>query len=206
MVQQVNLCHPMLLAPQHHFSAHTMLRALAVLVLGLALLAGWLALTSARLRHDINQTGTLHASERQGLLAQAGAGPRRAGDAAALAQELALARQALAERQLLLAQLGPNPGDPRLGPAAVLGLVARTLPGSAWLTELKLQDHELQLKGQTLQPDALPPWLAALADAPALQGRRLVLRQVERNVGSADGHGTSWAFQAGAATTAEPAR
>ncbi|CAD5370287.1 conserved hypothetical protein [Rubrivivax sp. A210] len=194
MAQQINLCNPILLAPRRLFSSRRMAQALAVLVLGVALLCGWAAWSTVRLRAGLMPANTLHAAERQRLLAAGRAA--LPGNEAALQQELAQVQGALGERQQLLQALSQGRAGSALGPVAQLSRLARTLPESAWLSEIRLRDGRLALVGRSLQPETLPRWLDRLAaDA---GGPRLQLSSVAREgvAGGAAG-ADAWRFEAG---------
>lgn len=181
MAQQINLYSPILLTPKRHFSALAMLQSLSVLALALLALCLWTVFTSQRLQHEMGDTARHDADERHQLeaaLAQRAKAPK---DSTALEQELTQARQALAARQALLVELARADDDHARGRAAMLQLLAQTVPAPVWLTEVRLGDGRLELSGMTLQPESLRPWLTRLAAEPALAGQALAAVKVERS-------------------------
>lgn len=180
MAHQINLYNPILLTPRRHFSAVAMLRALAVLVLGLAALCGWLAVRSQQLAGQLEETRRFQQSERQ-LLEKALAGRKTLpGDVTALTQELAHEQQAVAT--LRARRDATTRGLVREGrsPAALLRLLAATVPPPVWLAEVQIDDGQLALRGLTLQPEALKPWLATLAANPLTAAQQLGVARVQR--------------------------
>jgi hypothetical protein len=192
MPQQINLFSPILLAPRRHFSARTMAEALAVLVLGIGAIAGWSVHTTARLKQDLAAAQLAGEPETQRLAAQIAARAAPPQDTRALEQQMATLRLTLAERRALLTELVPAVPAPERGNAAWLALLAQTVPASVWLAEARRADGRIELAGTTVQPEALRPWLAALAAHPAAAGRTLRTVRVER----ADGDGAdAWNFR-----------
>lgn len=180
MPHQVNLYSPILLAPRRHFSATAMGRALAVLVLGVGLLCAWLLLRGEQQRAQLQASEAFARSEAQRLntlLAGRRAQPQ---DGAALQQELAREEALLAQARQY--QQATQRGRVREGrsPAALLQLLARTVPAPVWLSSVHIDDGELQLSGHTLQPEALRPWLAQLAAHPLTAAQGLGVARVEK--------------------------
>jgi Tfp pilus assembly protein PilN len=179
MAQQINLYSPILLTPKRHFSALAMLQALAALGLGLGALSLWVSQSTERVRAELASATQVNANDSQRLQAALASRPARPTDTAALEQELAAARKALAEQRGLLRQV--SAADPSHSRAALLRLLALTAPESLWLTEVRLADGQLQLAGLMLQPEALRPWIASLSASPALAGLEVRSLKVERS-------------------------
>jgi Tfp pilus assembly protein PilN len=191
MAQQINLYSPILLTPRRYFSALAMTQALAALLLGLLLMCGWSVQSTQALRDSVASATAADSQERQRLAAELARRPAAPRDSTALEQELVQARRQLAERQAVLAEIGHAPGGSAAARSALLRLLAQTLPASAWLTEVRLADGRVELLGQTLRPEELRPWLATLAQQPALAGQTLRAVKVERRDGSEP---DAWAF------------
>ena len=195
MPHQVNLYSPILLAPRRHFSARAMARALAVLLLGVGLLCGWLLWRGEQQRTELKASAAFAAAERQRLntlLAGQRALPQ---DSAALQQELAREEALLAEARQL--HQATQRGLVREGrsPAALLQLLARTLPAPVWLARVQVDDGELRFSGHTLQPEALRPWLAQLGGHPLTAAQRLGVVSVEKQSAAEGRAGTErWQF------------
>jgi Tfp pilus assembly protein PilN len=182
MPQQINLFHPVLLAPRRHFPALAMVQALGLWSGALAALAGWTLWQTQALQAELAGTRARHASERVQLnqaLAQRGGA---AGDPAALQQELTRLDTRLAERQRVLEELGGAAGG---SPTVLLQQLANSLPAPVWLTEIHWAPGQLSLAGQTLEPEALRTWLQGLGPTSSLR--------VERQAAG----GPVWAFRLG---------
>lgn len=195
MPHQVNLYSPVLLAPRRYFSARAMARALAVLLLGVGLLCGWLLWRGEQQRTELKASAAFAAAERQRLNTLL-AGQR------ALPQDSAALQQELAREEALLAEARQHHQATQRGlvregrsPAALLQLLARTLPAPVWLARVQLDDGELRFSGHTLQPEALRPWLAQLGGHPLTSAQRLGVVSVEKQSAAEGRAGTErWQF------------
>ena len=179
MAQQINLYSPIFLAPQRHFSALAMAQALGAVALALVALCAWAQWSSRSLRGELQGTLQAHRVEREQLQA-ALAERSNTGNGVALEQELARLRADIGRRHRVLDELSRGLAAPGRSHAAILRLVAETVPPPVWLTELKLVDGRLELAGLTLQPEALQPWLAQLSANPLTAGQQLAAVKVER--------------------------
>lgn len=194
MAQQINLYSPILLQPKRYFSALAMVQALGALLLGLLALGGWVEYSTAQQRRELATTTAAQAADRQRLQAELSGKPTAPKDTSALEQELAQARQAVADRQRVLADLATPSGS--ASRSAVLRLIAQTAPDKLWLTEVRLSEGRLELAGMSLQPEQLRPWVAQLLAQPALQG--LALRTVTVDAADAatrDSREPGWTFR-----------
>ena len=188
MAQHINLHTPILLQPRRIFSARALGLSLAVLAAVLVVAGAAVHLLQAVREREFQQLRQAQQRERQ-QLEQALAAGRSQRDPTALAQQLQAAeRDAVGLREQLAAiahvQLaaGQHHSD-------TLALLARSLPASAWITGLQLGPDALEIRGMTLEPDALPRWIAALEASPGLQGRHLASVRVEQFGSPAAAHG-----------------
>lgn len=169
MPQQINLFHPVLLAPRRHFPAMAMLQALALWSLGLAAVAGWSHWRTEELKSEVAATEGQQQTERQQL--QAALSTREThGDPAVMQQELAALALQTAERQRVLDDLGG--AGPGASPTPLLQRLSQNLPAPVWLTDIRWSPTELALAGQTVQPEALQAWLDTLGAPSGLSVRR----------------------------------
>jgi Tfp pilus assembly protein PilN len=181
MVQQVNLCLPILRKQKTRFGALALLQALAaVLVVGSLLGAAWVWNLN-RAGDSLKQTVAAQTQELAAMQAiieknQAGAGPALA----AAQQQLAQQRGILAQRQQALAALQQGRVEPGYGHAARLQLVAQTISSQSWVTQLRADDTQLEVSGYTLEPAVLTEWVNRLAKSPLLKGQALTTVMVER--------------------------
>lgn len=178
MAQQINLYSPILMAPRRYFSALAMLQAVLGFVLLLAALCAWVVASNSGLRREMQSSVQAQAGERQQLTQAMAAQPAASG--VALEQELAQALQSLAARRALLAELTRGRLVEGRSHAAMLRMVAQTVPPAVWLTDIRLVEGRLELNGMTLQAEALRPWLAQLALHPLTAEQRLAAVKLER--------------------------
>jgi Tfp pilus assembly protein PilN len=199
MSHQINLCPQRPTAAQVRWGARHLAIALAsTCLLTLTITTWWVMQLQTRERAALQQTQlqqqSIAALQKQlGLEASAVAlsGP-------ALATELQARRLELARLQTRVQQLQRGMMTQGAGHAARLEVVARSIPPSAWLTQLKLDDNHLELSGATLEPAGLNAWIDELASHPLLKNQTLHAVKVER-MPSREGQarwakGTVWQF------------
>jgi Tfp pilus assembly protein PilN len=200
MAQQINLHSPILLAPKRYFSALAMVQALSALAVGLAGLCAWTLHSTQTLRRDLLSASAAHDTERQRLASALSQRAAPAADSAVL-QEVALEEKRLAQRLRLRDGLTQGLAREGHSHSAWLRLLAQTVPGAVWLTEVRLGDKGVQISGQTRQPEALRPWLQTLSGHELAGGHAFAALQVER--GTAASGTELWSFQvAGGAPSA----
>ena len=183
MPQQINLSTPVLLTQKRYFSALTMARALLVfVVLGGALTAyGVWSLRAAT--QSLRATLDKQAPELVSLrAAMASERPGQGGSEKELLQELQLARTRLAERSKVFVQSRRGLINPGQGHAAVMQLVAQSIPAQVWINELASDSGLLEVRGFTQDPALLNDWVSRLSQSPVLAGQQLARVKVERAV------------------------
>ena len=189
MPQQINLFHPVLLAPRKHFPALAMAQALALWSVGLAALAGWTLSRTATLHDEVTATAAQQATERQQL--QAALSTREThGEPAVLQQELAALDARIAERRRALDELGG--AGPGASPTPLLLQLTQSVPAPVWLTDIRWVPGQLSLAGHTMQPEALQTWLASLGPPSGLSVQR------------AEGESPRWSFSFTQSAVASP--
>ncbi len=179
MAQQINLYTPRLLKPQRIFSAQAMAWALAGLTLLLTLFCAGVLLLQRSRQAEYNSLSQRQAAERQQLSAALQT-LKQHNDPAVLDQQLQAVRTELAQLQAQVAaqsrwQLAADQHH-----SSLLQLLADSTPGPVWITALDAAPDHLTLHGMTLDPAALPAWVALLQNQPALAGRTLGSVQVEQ--------------------------
>lgn len=180
MPQQINLLTPILLTPKRVFSALTLLQATGLLLVVGVVAAVWLQAQDRRGEARHQELLAQLAAERQSLAVAQAALPAPL-DASALQRQLQAVESGNVERRLLLQTLGTDAGGaPGRRHSDLLALVARSLPESAWLDELRYAPGRLELIGGTLDTAQLRLWLARLAAHPLLAGQDLAALRVER--------------------------
>ncbi len=180
MAQQINLLTPILLAPKRYFSALTLLQAAALLVVVGGAAALWLQQRDRQAEADHQALLAQYATQRQQLLVARASLPAPQ-DAGAQQQQLQLLEAGNAQRHALLASLGAD-GSRKAGQrhSDLLALIGRSLPESAWLSELRYAPGRVELIGGTLNTAVLRPWLGQIAAHPLLAGQELSALRVER--------------------------
>jgi len=183
MPQQVNLCFPILLVPKRYFSATTMVQALAIFAVAGGSFCAYAVWSLHRASESFKPTLARQSSEIQNL--QSALARSKAGGASletVLAQELLVQNAELAKREKLLEMLRRGVHQPGAGYAARLQLVAQSIPSQVWVTEVKADERQFEVKGFTLQPSELNNWAARLAESPLLEGYKLATVKVEKTI------------------------
>jgi len=181
MVQQVNLCLPILRQRRSSLNAQTLVQLLAlVLPVAAALGAVWIwNLNQAS--ESLKQTFAAQTREVDSLRVALAQGQAGAGSAqASLHSSLVQARSQLLQRQQALAALEQGRFEPSYGHSARLQLVAQTIPPQAWVSQLRADDSSLEVGGYTLEPEVLTQWVNRLAHSPLLKGQALSTVTVAR--------------------------
>ena len=158
MPQQINLYHPLLLAPRRHLQAATLAQALGLWTLALLALAAWSGWRTQSMSSELAEARTRQGGERQQLAAAHAARLAALGSPAALNEELVRTQARLAERRHLLALLEGS--DAAQSPTPLLQELAEELPAPVWLSEIRWAPGQVELAGQTLQPEALQAWIS----------------------------------------------
>lgn len=176
--QQINLLTPILLAPRRVFSALTLLQASGLMLLVGLVTALWLQWQDRRAEAQHQALLARLATEKQSLIVARAALPEPQ-DRTALQQQLQGIETGNEERRLLLQLMGGEGSGERRN-SVLLALLARSLPETAWLNELRYAPGRLELVGGTLDTAVLRPWLSQLATHPALAGQSLAALRVEK--------------------------
>jgi Tfp pilus assembly protein PilN len=178
MHQQINLFQPVFRREAKVFSARTLAQ---ILVLALVLSVAGVALLQLQLAR-YSATRTLLDNQYRSLETQLLTLENRGdGDQlAALDANIDLLERRLADGAAELAEMRGMMGARSEGYAPVLEALARHPLNGLWLTGIKLQDGELELQGIALNPEAVPRYLALLAEDTTLAKWTLATVQVER--------------------------
>ena len=195
MAQQINLYSPILMVPRRHFSALAMLQALGIYAVLLIVVCAWAAWSSAALRREVLASTQAQSAERDRLAQALAQRAPQAASGPALAQELAQLQAGIEQQRRQIEELSRGRVIDGRSHAAILRLIAQTVPAPVWLSELRLLEGRLELTGLTLQPQALRRWLAELSDDPLTAGQRLAAVKVEHSVGvGTPVVGDAWSF------------
>jgi len=183
--QQVNLYQPILGAEKRLFSARAIGVCLALLAISLSALGGYGAWRTSQVERSIaelekRQAAELATAERAGLALNPG---KSVVELDAEAKDLA-ADIAARERALAILKLGA--ASPATGFAARLDALGRRQVDGLWLHDVVVgsADGRLAMRGQALDPQLVPAYLAGLSKDPALAGVRfdkLTMRRAKEN-------------------------
>ncbi len=180
MAQHINLYSPILLSKKRYFSALALAQALLVIAVGIVALSTWTVLQNNAVRAELQLTERNNVAERTQLMTAIAANPALATDTTALEQTLKTLQAAVEQREQTLAELTDGLVTDGRSHSAMLRLVAETVPGPVWLTQVRLSSGRLEVAGMTLEPAALRPWIQQLSADPLLAGQQLGTVQVER--------------------------
>ena len=174
MAQQINLFNPIFLKQKKHFSAGTMLQALALLLGGILAFYGYTLRETQSLSRVAEETGRqLKAqAEQVGRLTQEFS-PQ--GRSKMLADEVARLTTRLKQREDMLGVLHTGGLGNTDGFARYLGAFARQTMAGVWLTGFTIggDEAELQVTGRVLQADLVPAYIRALNREDVMRGRRV---------------------------------
>lgn len=174
MSQQINLFNPAFLPQKKHFSAATMLQALALISAGTIAFAGYAA-------YQVRSLARLAAASEKPLIAQRDQLAALAkelgvrGQSTLLQEELARTEAQVKSRRELLASLQTGMLGNVQGFSRYLAAFARQRTEGVWLTGISLggDENDLVVRGRALRADLLPPYLRALNQQEVMRGRRV---------------------------------
>lgn len=172
MSQQINLFNPVFLKQKKYFSALTMVQALGMLLLGVAVIALYANVQLARLRPEASAvTAQLEAAQAQLEAVKSGQGARRPDSGLEAQVRHAEAEAAALERvaSLLRQGEGTNTSDY----SEHMRAFARQIPEGVWLTGFSINTggRDIVLSGRALRPELVPAYLARLSSEPTMHGR-----------------------------------
>jgi hypothetical protein len=174
MSQQINLYNPLFLKQEKHFSARTLAQALAVVVLGIAVVSvsGWIQARSAERLADQYRDQVARQRDQLVKLGVQLPGPGRG---KALEAELARLEGEVKLRQATLEALGTGELGNTVGFSEFLAALGRQSMGGVWLTRIEIADagNDLRVEGRALRAELVPAYLAALSREPMMRGRRV---------------------------------
>jgi hypothetical protein len=174
MTQQINLYNPLFLKRAKQFSVRTMLQGLALVVVGIMVLAVFAVVQTQSVERLGRQYAEQVAAQREQfvkLTAQAAPQTR----SQALEAELVRLEGELRARRQLLSTLGAGELGNTAGFSSLLAAFGRQAMPGLWLTGFSVGEagNELELRGRALRPDLVPAYLRKLNDEPVMRGRRI---------------------------------
>jgi hypothetical protein len=205
MSQQINLFNPALLKQKEVFTARTMAGALALLLVGGVLLAGYTRYALAQLEAEARSTSTrLEKAKSRQNTAQSEFAPRQKSQALeAQITQTQLKLRSLHEIEVILQKGGlGNTG----GFADYFKALARQSRGELWLTGVTIEDGgtQLGLQGRALEANYVPAYITRLTREPVMQGKSFGSLQIREPAPVAPG-AAGMPAGAGAPTGGAPA-
>jgi len=189
MSQQINLFNPIFLKQKKHFSAITMLQALALLLGGILAFYGYTLRETQALTRVAEQTGQqLKAQSEQVARLTQEFSPQ--GRSKMLSDELARTTVRVKQREEMLSVLRTGGLGNTDGFARYLSAFARQAMGGVWLTGFTIggDEAELLVTGKVLHPDLVPAYIRALNREDVMRGRKVTeLRLTAREERDAPG-------------------
>ena len=174
MSQQINLYNPLFLKQEKHFSARTIVRALAVVLLAIVgvFVSTWLQTRSAerlasRYRDQV-------ASQRDQLV-KLGAQLAPPTRSKALEAELARLESDIKLREAMLQALSGGELGNTTGFSEFFAALGRQALSGVWLTRIRISDagNDLLVEGRALRAELMPSYLRALNREAMMRGRRV---------------------------------
>jgi hypothetical protein len=179
--QQINLFSPVFLTPKVYFSSRAMLEALALLMVGLAVLYGFLLNQTRDLERQRAVSDRLLQAE-QARLADSTKrlGPRSA--SVLLQQEIARLESSLADRGAILRILSEESAGQQF--SSFLRALASQRQRGVWLTGIEVDrgGAGLSLSGRAIGTDNVPRYIAKLNHEPLLRGRDFIALKLQASV------------------------
>lgn len=172
MRQQINLYNPLFRRQRKMFSAVHMAQALAVLLLGCALIYGSAWRLSKQIEQRAAESNRLAEATRVSLVdATARFGPRQ--PSKLLQEEVTRMEEQGASRRQLLELMGRGElGNTRGFSGYLLALSRQTMAG-LWITGFRVvgTGSEMAIDGRALQPELVPAFINTLKREPLLAGQ-----------------------------------
>lgn len=174
MTQQINLFAPRFREQKKHFSAATLVLALAsllVLSVGVQSLYAW---QNRALQATLSDTDRRVATLREQLVRFSNEYSAQ-GRSTALADEIARVEERLRTRRELLAGMRSGAGGDVEGFSPYLAALARQTMNGVWLTGIEIggKSGDLVLKGRVLDGDLVPAYIGQLNKEEPFAGRTI---------------------------------
>ena len=170
MSQQINLFSPIFLTQKKHFSAHTMVQALALIGFGaLAFFAYAYWQTAGMTKQAANTTRRLAMEQARLEKVKANYAPR--GKSQLLQQEMARLETQMTARADVLELLKGGEFGRTAGFSEYLRAFARQTVDGLWLTGFSIKGNDMEISGRAQQPELVPTYLQRLQREPTMQGK-----------------------------------
>lgn len=172
MSQQINLFNPAFRKEKKHFSAVTMLQALAALCLGATAISAWEAHQNRRLERVLAETDRQVAAHRDRMIGLS-KDLSQQGRSQALGDELSRAEERLRTRRGLLNELQSGAGASTEGFSPYLAALARRTTQGVWLTGVEIggKASDIVIRGRVLDSELVPAYIRQLNREEPFAGR-----------------------------------
>lgn len=172
MSQQINLFNPIFLKQKKYFSALAMMQALALVLVGSLVVAGYAYYQVASLgKEGVATKGRLITTKQRldAIKTQYAPATTNAG----LQEQIKKAEAEVQALQQVSDILQKSEFGNTKGYSEYLAAFSRQITEGIWLTGLSLQGagNEIALHGRTLQPDLVPAYITRLGREPVMQGK-----------------------------------
>lgn len=174
MSQQINLYNPIFLKQEKHFSARTIVQALALIVVGLVTFYVYALVQTRGAERATREQRDQVASQREQLVKL---GPKFSpeGRSKTLESEVARLEVEVKARQSVIASLSTGELGNTAGFSEFLAALGRQAVPGVWLTGLNIGEsgNNLQVLGRALRAELVPAYLKTLSNEPMMRGRRV---------------------------------
>lgn len=181
MSQQINLYSPLFRKQKKVFSAVAIVQAMLLVVLGVAVFYGYVALHTSLLEIRVADSGQRLRGELERLrVTSVAEGPEAR--AKALAEQKKKLEATLAERQRTLQALAEGGLGRGEGYSDALRALARLSMQGVWLTRVQFaeKDGEAAIAGMATHPELIAAYLERLRNEEALRGQAFSRLEIRR--------------------------
>lgn len=174
MVQQVNLCTASFQPVRQKFGAHSLVLGMVVFLVAGGVASSLWFWSMERSSQLMRQNTAAQVTEIASLKAAIAQSRARAGPVdATLVSQLQERRNAVQQREALIAVVAQGMFKPGQGHSDRLLMLSQSIPALVWVTQVQVDEGRFEVAGQTLEPAALNDWVASLATYPLMQGLKL---------------------------------
>jgi len=180
MSQQINLFNPIFLKQKKYFSAVTMVQALALILVGSALLGGYLRYRLYALGKEAEATAAQLASVKSRMnKVNAEYGPKH--KSKTLEGEMSGAEQEADSLLQIFALLDRGDFGNTNGYAEYMRAFSRQIVQGVWLTGFTIRGagREISLQGRAVQPDLIATYIGRLKNEAVLQGKSFAALEMQ---------------------------
>lgn len=180
MSQQINLFNPVFLKQKKYFSAVTMAQALGLILLGCALLTGYMMYQANRLKNEA-ATAQARLAATQAQLAQiTAAGQLRQKDKV-LEEQVKKAEAEIKAMQDVFVTVRKGDFGNTAGYSEYFRAFSRQIIPGLWLTGLTIQGagNEIEINGRATRPDLVPEYLGRLKREKSMQGKSFASLEIQ---------------------------